>query len=93
MRTIISGNSSSVQLQSELQTQPIEEREKIVKSISSVRITAEHSLAMKTELQLPWNKLRELRRQVFNTFKPHAYVYVHTRRYPITILLYINIGG
>ena len=64
VRSFISGNSSSAQFESELQEQPAEEREKLVTSISSIHISVEHSLAMKADLQIPWNKLRLMRRQV-----------------------------
>ena len=58
-RGIISGNCPLPQLASELNELPREEREKLIKPLS-IRISAEHSLAMKADLQIPWNKLRTI---------------------------------
>jgi hypothetical protein len=49
-------------MESELHMTPTEEREKLLHSISTIHISAEHSLAMKANLQIPWNKLRLMRR-------------------------------
>jgi hypothetical protein len=58
----INGNCPLPQMESELHMTPTEEREKLLHSISTIHISAEHSLAMKANLQIPWNKLRLMRR-------------------------------
>ena len=60
--SIISKNCSDLQLQSELKQKSKEERQKLIESINSIEIDADCSLAMKADLGIPWNKLRDMRR-------------------------------
>lgn len=64
VRGMVSCGDSSSQLQAELRTLSKAEREEILtKAGLSLEIPAEQGLAMKADLGLPWNKLREIRRQ------------------------------
>ena len=59
MRDTISGGSSMVQLQAEINCLDKEERQEILKEANlPVTIPANHVLTMKADLALPWAKLR-----------------------------------
>ena len=63
IRTFASGSCSTEQFHSEIELLSREEREKLIKSTTNiVEIGSEHSLAMKADLSIPWNKLRTMRR-------------------------------
>lgn len=63
MRDAISGGSSTEQMSAELQTLSKERRTEILKEAHlPVEIPVEHGLAMKASLQIPWNKMRAVRR-------------------------------
>ena len=54
---------SNVQLLAEIRRMGQDERSTIVKEAGlSVEISSEQGVAMKTDLGLPWNKIRHLRR-------------------------------
>ena len=52
-------------MQDEVRSLPKGEREKILQETLPIVIPADHGLAMKANLQLPWNKMRAIRR--YNT--------------------------
>ena len=59
----MSGGSSSEQLQDELGHMTREDREAILHEAAlPVKIPTEHGLALKCDLQLPWNRMRAIRR-------------------------------
>ena len=63
LRDTISGGDSSRQMQEEIRSLSKGERQKILKEANlTIDIPPEHSVAMKADLALPWNKLRILRR-------------------------------
>lgn len=64
VRGVVSCGDSTSQIQAELKTLTKPEREEILRNARlSLEIPAEQGLAMKADLGLPWNKLREIRRQ------------------------------
>ena len=64
IRTLISKECPTTQLKDEIKKQPKEEREQLIKSISTVEIMPKNILAMKADLGIPWHKLRTMRRSV-----------------------------
>ena len=69
VREVVSGGSSTEQLQHEFH-QTKESREAILGEASlPIQIPVDHGLAMKSDLQLSWNKMRTIRR----------YMYMHTQ--------------
>ena len=74
-RQQVSGNPSSSQVQfaDELHHTSKDRRESILKVAgfdASQEMSPEAALALKADLQLPWNKLRHLRRY-------YIYIYIH----------------
>ena len=70
VREVVSGGSSTEQLQHELVHQTKEIREAILGEASlPIQIPVDHGLAMKSDLQLSWNKMRTILR----------YMYMHTQ--------------
>lgn len=66
VRDLISKGSSLEQLQYEVKTLPMDEREALLDQAmvkeASITIPDEDILALKADLSFPWNKLRELKR-------------------------------
>ena len=63
MRDAISGGQSTEQMSAELQVLPKERRTEILREAQlPLEIPASHGLAMKASLQIPWNKMRAVRR-------------------------------
>ena len=63
IRESVSGGDSLVQLQSEIRCLSKEERESLLKGVGlPITIPAEHVLAMKANLCIPWAKMRLLSR-------------------------------
>ncbi len=63
VRDLASGGESSCQLAAEVSLLTKTERELLLGQASlPITITADHALAMKADLAIPWNKLRILRR-------------------------------
>ena len=63
LRKVISGGETSTQFQSELRCLTRAEREDVLKDAHlPVVIPAEHALALKANLALPWAKLRSISR-------------------------------
>ncbi len=63
VREFTSGGDSHVQLAAEIQSLTKSEREDLLQQARlPVVIPADHALAMKGDLQIPWSKLRILRR-------------------------------
>lgn len=63
MREAISGGSSNIQMQNEITYLPEESRAAILSEAAlPIQIPTDHSLAMKAHLQLPWSKIRAIRR-------------------------------
>ena len=63
VRSIISGRDNMAQLASEIRSLTKAEREELLQDAQlPVVIPTEHALAMKADLEIPWNKLRILRR-------------------------------
>ena len=66
VREVLSGGSSTEQLQHELVHQKKEIREAILGEASlPIQIPVDHGLAMKSDLQLSWNKMRTIRRYMY----------------------------
>ena len=63
VREHVSGGTSLEQMESEIRCLSKQERQQVLKGASlPIEIPAEHVLAMKADLSLPWNKLREISR-------------------------------
>ena len=68
LRSFVSAGDTMTQLSKEVEACTPEERAKLLEVISSqtgdfrVSISTEDALAMKTELNISWNKLRAMRR-------------------------------
>lgn len=63
IRDQLSMGDSSVQMGTEIRVLPKDERERIMKEANfTVTIPPEQGLAMKANLNIPWNKLRTMRR-------------------------------
>ena len=63
VRSIISGRDNMAQLASEIRSLTKAECEELLQDAElPVVIPTEHALAMKADLEIPWNKLRILRR-------------------------------
>ena len=63
MRDLLSKGDSSVQLQEELRSIPVEDRLKLMREADfMIDIPPDQGLAMKADLCLPWHKLRLMRR-------------------------------
>ncbi len=70
VRTIISGSDSSAQLAAEVKVLSQSQREDLLQQVQlPLVIPADHSLAMKADLAIPWAKLRILRRLKLNNIK------------------------
>ena len=66
VRDVVSGGSSTEQMQYEIAHLTKESREAILGEASlPVKIPVDHGLAMKSDLQLPWNKMRAIRRYIY----------------------------
>lgn len=67
-RKRVSGGDEMVQLSSEIQLSSKQERQLLIEEMMklpgnfSVVVSPQESLAMKTDLQLPWRKLRVMKR-------------------------------
>lgn len=65
-RSLIRGGDNTTQLQDEMKLCSCSEREGILaelhNSSSTINVTAKESLAMKADLNIPWTKLRVVRR-------------------------------
>ena len=73
VREVVSGGSSTEQLQHEVVHQTKEIREAILGEASlPIQIPLDHGLAMKSDLQLSWNKMRTICRYI------HAYTNTDT---------------
>ena len=65
VREVVSGGSSTDQLQHEISHLSKESRDAILGEASlPIQIPVDHGLAMKSDLQLPWNKMRAIRRYI-----------------------------
>lgn len=65
VRATVSGGSSSSQLQDEIAHLAKEDREALLSEAAlPIAIPTDHSLAMKSDLQIPWNKMRAIRRYI-----------------------------
>ena len=63
VRDFASGGDSTMQLAAEIQSLTKSEREDLLQQARlPIVIPADHALAMKADLQIPWSKLRILRR-------------------------------
>lgn len=63
VRELTSGGDSTPQLAAEIRHLSKAEREDLLREVSlPVVIPPSHALAMKADLEIPWNKLRKLRR-------------------------------
>ena len=68
VRLTLSAGDSTTQLAHELHAKQREDREKLLEEIKQaggdiiVRVPVQTSLAMKADLNIPWNKLRTIRR-------------------------------
>lgn len=63
VRAITSGGDTSAQLQAEVKSLSMKEREEILQQGQfPITIPNDHALAMKADLGIPWNKLRIVRR-------------------------------
>lgn len=63
VRKIASGDDSNAQLQMEIKALTKSEREDLLKTAQlPITVPANHALAIKADLAMPWNKLRLLRR-------------------------------
>lgn len=63
VREVISGGSSSEQMEAEVQSLPKERRKHLLKEASlPLVIPADHGLAMKTCQRFTWKQMREVRR-------------------------------
>lgn len=61
VRDFVSGSDSSTQLSAEVKHLSQSEREELLQEVKlPVVILADHSLAMKADLAIPWTKLRLL---------------------------------
>ena len=73
VREVVSGGCSTEQLQHDVAHMSKESREAILGEASlPVHIPVDHGLAMKSDLQLPWNKMRAIRRYMY------MYMYMRT---------------
>ena len=61
-RDVISGGEGNQLLEREVTTLGVESRRQLEKAGITLTIPKEQGLAMKADLALPWNKMRELRR-------------------------------
>ena len=63
-RATVSGNCAPDQLRDEVKVMDPDERKKLMESdvFSTSAVSVENTLAFKADLQIPWNKLREMRR-------------------------------
>ena len=70
MREVLSGRQSMAQLSQEVSSITPEARQRLLDNIFSspgkflVQVPPTESLALKSDLQLPWSKLRDMRRYV-----------------------------
>ena len=67
-RRMVSGDCGKEQLKDEMKVLDPDERKQLVESgafATSAVVSAENTLAFKADLQIPWNKLREMRRYVY----------------------------
>ena len=65
VREVVSGGSNTEQLQHEIAHLTKESREAILDEASlPIQIPVDHGLAMKSDLQLPWNKMRAIRKYI-----------------------------
>lgn len=63
IRERLSMGDSAIQMSNELRQLPKEERAVIMKEAKfTIDVPPEQGLAMKTDLNIPWNKLRAMRR-------------------------------
>ena len=63
VREVVSGGSRCEQLQDELGHMTKEDREAILcEAALPVKIPTDHGLALKSDFQLPWNKMRAIHR-------------------------------
>lgn len=68
LRDVVSGGDSTAQLQSEIRCLSAEERQEVLRDANlPITIPADHALAMKADLALPWAKLRIVRRYTILT--------------------------
>jgi hypothetical protein len=62
-RSAVSGGEGEHLLEREVTTLSIESRKQLLEKVGiTLTITEQQGLAMKADLALPWNKMRELRR-------------------------------
>lgn len=62
-RNTASGGSDTVQLQSEIKRLTSHDRQKLLADINfKIEVPADVGLSLKTELCLPWNRMRTMRR-------------------------------
>ena len=63
VRGVVSGGTAGQQLELEVRSLPSEEREKLLHSAGiKFKVPAGQGLAMRCDIDLPWNQLRELRK-------------------------------
>lgn len=63
VRKVASGNDSNAQLGMEIQALSRSQREDLLKKVQlPISVPADHALAIKADLAMPWSKLRILRR-------------------------------
>ena len=86
VREVGSGGDVALQLAREIQGQTPDEHQKILDELLSlpgafkIQVSPSESLALKSDLQIPWTKLRIMRRlstiitQMHNTCTYHAYI-------------------
>ena len=66
VRSLISGGDSTTQLAAEIQSPSQAERQELLQEAQlPVVIPTHQALAMKADLEIPWNKLRILRRYTY----------------------------
>lgn len=71
VRSIESAGDSSAQLASEIKSLSKEEREQLLSEAQlPIYIPPDHALALKSDLSIPWNKLRTLAR--YRTYTHHT---------------------
>ena len=74
VRDLVSADDSSTQLKEEIQHLNKDERQDLLQNTGfTLEIPAEQGLAMKADLDLPWNKLRVIRRQEYTYILDHPF--------------------
>ncbi len=66
VRSITSGGDTTAQMVAEYKSLSKEERAKVLQEAGlPITIPTDHSLALKANLSIPWNKLRVIRRYIY----------------------------